>query len=337
MAKRIVTIFGGSGFIGRNLVRSLTANGDIVRIAVRDPEKALFLKTSGEVGQVAIWATDIRSPEQVLSAVNGADLVINAVGILYESGKSTFQAIHKEGAATIAQAAKQAGVKQLVHISALGASTDSQSAYARSKAEGEATVLEAFPQAIIFRPSVVFGADDDFFNKFAALAKLSPVLPVVGSPTIPQISLFKDDSPIEINLYGDGGPCFQPVYVGDVVNAIMSALMDSSSEGEVYELGGPTVYSFKELMELVNEQTDQHCLLIPVAYWQLAIEAWFLEKLPKPIITRDHITMMKQDNVLSGEKEGLEAFGIQPTQAEAILPSYLHRFKRPVTQRPMVA
>jgi len=337
MARRIVTIFGGSGFIGRNLVKALADNGDIVRIAVRDAEKAMFLKPAGEIGQIVLWATDITKPDQVASAVSGADVVINSVGVLYESGRSTFKAIHTEAAASIATHAKQAGVKQLVHISALGADANSPSAYSRTKADGEKAVLEAFPEAIIFRPGVVFGTDDKFFNRFAALARFSPVLPVIGAPTFPQIKLFEGENPIEINPFGDGGPQFQPVYVGDVISAITSALEHADCAGKTYELGGPTVYSFKELMDLVIEQTNPGCFLVPLPYWVAKFEAWFIEKLPKPLLTRDQVTLMQQDNVVSGEIEGLEAFGIQPTPAEGVVPSYLYRFRRPIGERQLTA
>lgn len=333
MARRVVTIFGGSGFIGRNLVKRLAEQGDLIRIAVRDPERALFLKPAGDVGQIVTWATDITKPDQVATAVAGADLVINTVGILYESGRSTFQSIHVDGAKTIALAAKQAGARQLIHISALGADASSDSAYAKSKADGEQAVLAAFPEATIFRPSVIFGPDDGFLNKFASIARLVPILPVIGAPLIPKISLLQGDSLIDIDLFGEGGPKFQMVYVGDVVNAISAALKQRDSAGKTYQLGGPTVYSFKQIMELLREQTAIKCWLVPWSYGLASFQAWFLEKLPKPVITRDQIILMKTDNVVADKASGFADLGIQPRSAEAMLPTYIHRFRPPVRQR----
>ncbi len=316
-----VTVFGGSGFIGRHLVARLAAQGYVVRAAVRDAAGAAFLKPMGDVGQVTPVGINITDETAVAAAVEGSDVVVNLVGVLFSRGRQNFEAIHRDGAERIARLSQQAGVSRLLHMSALGASKQSRSRYAWSKAAGEDAVREAFPNATIFRPSVIFGPDDDFFNRFAALARLLPVLPVFGCP----LPSFRNGS---IDIYGDGGTKFQPVYVGDVADAMVASLARSDSIGTTYELCGPTVYSFKALMELVLDATDRKSLLVPIPFWVASLEAFFLELLPKPPLTRDQVALLRTDNVQSGTQPTLEALNITPTAAEVILPTYLDRFKR---------
>ena len=316
-----VTIFGGSGFIGRHIVSRLAARGIVIRVAVRDVAAAAFVKPMGDVGQVTPVRANITDEAEVAAAVEGSDAVVNLVGILFSRGRQRFDAIHRDGAARVARRARESGVDRLLHMSALGASLTSQSRYARSKAAGEQAVREAFEGATIVRPSVVFGPDDDFFNRFAALARLLPILPVFGCPP----PAFRDGT---IDLYGDGGTKFQPVYVGDVADAMVACLDRDETMGEVYELGGPTIYSFKALMELVLRATDRKCLLLPLPFWIASLEALFLELLPKPPLTRDQVVLLKSDNVVSGETPTLDALGIAPTAAELIVPTYLDRFRR---------
>ncbi len=337
MQKRVITVFGGSGFIGRHLVKRLADAGFQIRVAVRDTEAAGFLKVDGDAGQVVPWLADITRPDQVAAAVDGADCVVNLVGILYQFGRRTFQNIHVDGAAHVAAAAKAAGVRRLVHVSAIGADEDSPALYGRTKAEGEAAVRAAFPGAVIVRPSVVFGPEDNFFNLFAGLSRLTWVLPVFGCPTWPEIKLFPEGGLVEIDLYGDGGTKFQPVYAGDVAEAIKNIVSgpmgaDSAGAGErgrTYELGGPTVYSFKEIMDLLLDATGRKRFLMPLPFGLAAFYAWFLEFWPKPILTRDQIKLLQRDNVVSGGLPGLKELGISPVAAEVVVPTYLNRFRTP--------
>ncbi|MEQ8440809.1 MAG: complex I NDUFA9 subunit family protein [Alphaproteobacteria bacterium] len=306
MASELVTVFGGTGFIGRQVVRELARRGCRVRVAVRDPEEALPLKPAGDVGQITPVQANIRHDGSVRAAVEGADAVVNLVGILYEGETQKFETVHSMGAGRVAKAAREAGISRLVHMSALGASPESTAAYARSKAAGEAAVRAEVPEAVIVRPSVVFGPQDDFFNRFASLMRFAPVLPLIGG----------------------GETKFQPVYVGDVADAIVASLFDPAQKGRTFELGGPTVYSFKQLMELTMAETGRHVGLVPVP-WELArIKAFFLEMLPVPPLTRDQVELMKTDNVCSGDLPGLSDLGIAATAAEVILPSYLDIYRK---------
>lgn len=329
MEQPVITVFGGSGFLGRSLVKRLAEAGFSVRVAVRDTEAALFVKVLGDTGQVVPWPADITRPEQVAAAVEGADMVVNLVGILFETGRQGFADIHQKGAETIASAAQAAGAKRLVHVSAIGGEEDSPSEYGRSKAAGVKAVLAAFPGASIVRPSVIFGADDNFFNLFAGLARLTWVLPVFGCPLWPEIKLFPEGGLVHIDLYGDGGTRMQPVYVGDVADAIANILSDPASAGQTYDLGGPTVYSFKELMDLLLTVTGRNRFLAPLPFGLAKFWAWFLEFWPKPVLTPDQVESLKRDNVVSGKNPGFKELGISPTAAEAILPTYLHRFRTP--------
>ncbi len=316
MARRVVTIFGGSGFIGRYVVQRLAQQGWIVQVAVRRPSQAQFLKTLGDVGQITPLRAPLQDEMAVRGAVEGAEAVINLVGLLYEKGKQRFGAVHYLGAKRIAEAAAELGVKRLVQMSAIGADVSAEAEYARSKGAGEQAVRTAFPKAAIVRPSIVFGPEDGFFNLFATIARLSLVLPLVGG----------------------GRTRFQPVYVGDVADAIVKCLSDPACAGKTYELGGPRVYSFKELLQLMLDQIRRRRLLVPVPFWAATLQATFLEILPVPPLTRDQVKLLRRDNVVSPGALTLADLGIQPTSLEVILPTYLDRY-RPhgrFTQRPVL-
>ncbi len=302
---RVVTVFGGSGFIGRYVVRRLACAGARVNVVVRDVEGAKFLKPMGDVGQIALMRGSVADPASVGLAVAGADSVVNLVGILYERGRQRFEALHHQGARRIAEAARAAGVARLVQVSAIGAEPGSTPLYARTKAEGEAAVRAVFAEATILRPSIVFGPEDDFFNRFAAMARLLPALPLIGG----------------------GRTRFQPVYVDDVARAIVDALDAPGAAGKTYELGGPRIYSFRELMQLMLREIGRKRLLVPVPFWAARIQAAFLELLPVPPLTRDQVRMLERDTVVAPGALGLAELGIQPTAAELILPTYLSRFR----------
>jgi uncharacterized protein YbjT (DUF2867 family) len=310
MARPVATIFGGSGFIGRYIVQRLARRGWILRIAVRRPDSALFLKPLGDVGQITPMAANIRHDASVAAAVEGVDHVINLVGVLYEHGPQRFAAVHAEGARRVASAARAAGVKRLLQMSALGADAGSPSLYARTKAEGEAMVREAFPEAVILRPSVVFGPEDDFFNRFAEIARFSPILPLIGG----------------------GKTRFQPVYVGDVADAAV-AILDRPEDapfapaGKTYELAGPRIYSFKQLMELLLAEIGRKRILMPVPWGIARLQAAVLGLLPQPPLTLDQLKLLQRDNIAGGQLPGFADLGIVPDGPEAILPAYLDRFR----------
>jgi NADH dehydrogenase len=310
MARPVATIFGGSGFIGRYIVQRLARRGWILRIAVRRPDSALFLKPLGDVGHIVPMAANIRDDASVAAAVAGVDHVINLVGILYEGGPQRFAAVHAEGARRVAAAAKAAGVKRLLQMSALGADASSPSLYARSKAEGEALVRAQFPEAVILRPSVVFGPEDDFFNRFAEMARFSPLLPLIGG----------------------GKTRFQPVYVGDVADAAV-AILDRPEDapftpaGKTYELAGPRIFTFKELMELLLAEIGRKRILMPVPWGIARLQAALLGLLPRPPLTTDQLKLLQRDNIASGQLPGFAELGITSLGPEAILPSYLDRFR----------
>ncbi|MGZ8995345.1 MAG: complex I NDUFA9 subunit family protein [Rhodospirillales bacterium] len=297
----VVTIFGGSGFIGRRLVARLVEAGARVKVAVRDPTTSAMAPAAKGAGSVETIKASITDDEAVLAAVAGSNAVVNLVGILYEGGGQTFVGVHVDGARRIATAAKAAGIRRLVHTSALGASAGSPSQYARTKAAGEDAVREAFPEASIVRPSIVFGPEDDFFNRFATMAKISPALPLIGG----------------------GTTRFQPVYVDDVAAAIARLLEDETTAGQTYELGGPGVYTFKELLEMLLRLKKIARALIPVPFFLAEIPGSVLQMLPTPPLTRDQVELLKTDNVLGGAMPGLAALGITPTPLEAVLPTYL--------------
>ncbi len=302
---RLATVFGGSGFVGRYIVRQLARDGWRVNVAVRDAEYAKFLKPMGDVGQVTPMAVSIRDKAAVAAAVSGAEAVINLVGVLYESGNQNFEAIHHQGAKAVAEAAAAAGVARLVHISAIGADAASPSLYARTKAAGEAAVRSAFPGATIFRPSLVFGPEDGFFNRFAGLARVMPALP----------------------LFGGGKTRFQPVYVGDVADAAVHALGDAKTAGQTYELGGPTIYTFRQLMELMLREIRRKRCLVSVPFPIARLEARLLQVLPVPPLTVDQVRLLERDNIVAPGAPGLVELGVKPTPVESVIPSYLDRFR----------
>lgn len=305
-AARRVTVFGGSGFVGRHVVRRLAARGDVVRVAVRDPVAAAFLKPMGNVGQVVPMRVEIADAGAVAEALRGADTAINLVGILRETGRQRFDAVQGEGAERLAAAARDAGVARFVQVSAIGADAASDSAYARSKAAGEAGVRRHYPDAPILRPSVVFGPEDDFFNRFAQLAQLAPAVPLVGG----------------------GHTRFQPVYVGDVADAVLRALDSPAASGRIYELGGPRTMTFREVIEFVLVQTGRRPALVNLPFGVASMLAAIMEKLPAPQLTRDQVRLLRRDNVAAQGAPGLRELGIEPTPVEAVVPAYLEIYRR---------
>lgn len=303
MNTNLVTVFGGSGFLGRHTVRALARAGWRIKVATRHPARGFFLRPLGTVGQIDFVKCDVSDAESVAHAVMGSSAVINLTGILFQKGQ-TFADVQAEGADNIAQAATRAGVRALVHVSAIGADLESDSTYAATKAQGEQAVREAFPDAAILRPSIIFGPEDGFFNKFAGMARFSPVLPLVGG----------------------GHTRFQPVFVGDVAQAIVTALGDAA-KGRTYELGGPGVYSFKELLQLILREIGRKRALVPLPFGLASFKAAFLQMLPNPILTMDQVKLLKKDNVVAPTAAGLADLGITPTSVEAVIPSYLWRFR----------
>lgn len=327
MAQKLITVFGGSGFLGRHLTRRLVAAGHLVRIAVRDPEEANFLRPMGDVGQIVPVPTNLLDEDTVAEAIAGADAIVNLVGILYESGRNSFNAVHAQAPARIGKLAAAASVGTVVHVSAIGADVDSPAFYGRTKAAGEAWLRHEFPDSVILRPSLMFGPEDGFFNLFASLSRISMVLPVFRGPTFPDFKLFSDGKLLSIDFYGDGGTQFQPVFVGDVADAIVACLWNSQASGQTYELGGPRVYTSLELMTLLLKVIDRWRILMPVPLWQLNIAGWFLEKLPKPFLTRDQVALLQHNNVVSPSANNFGDLGINPAPIEGILPTYLARYR----------
>jgi NADH dehydrogenase len=301
--RSVATVFGGSGFIGRYIVKRLAAKGHVVRVAVRDPESAGFLKPMGAVGQIVPLAASITDEAGVARAVEGADIVVNTVGILAERRAGEFTRLQAEGAGRVARLCGDAGVAQLVHLSAIGADAGSASRYASSKAAGEAAMRAGFPGVIILRPSLVFGAEDQFFNRFGAMARLSPFLPVIS-----------------------GSTRFQPVYVGDVADAVMAALADPAAAGRIFELGGPRIWTFRELLAWILKETNRRRLLLPIPAALASLQASLLEKLPGKLLTRDQLILLARDNVV-GDAPGLAELGIVPTPVEQVVPAQLRRFR----------
>ena len=302
---RLITIFGGSGFLGRHMVRALANDGWRIRVAVRRPNLALFLRPMGRVGQIQIVKANVQDEDALRAALKGADAAINLVAVLYQSGNQRFDSLHVDAAERIARVAGELGVKRLLHVSALGV-IGNNSHYAQTKTLGEERVREAFPNATIFRPSTVFGPEDDFFNKFAWLARLSPALPLIGG----------------------GKTKFQPVFVGDVARATAKVLSDASTAGKIYELGGAEILTFKQIMELVLKETHRKRLLVPVPFGLARVKAVFLGLLPKPLLTVDQVRMLESDSVVSDGALTFRDLGIMPEAPGAIIPSYLWRFRK---------
>ncbi len=305
----LITVFGGSGFLGRHLVRALARRHYRIRVACRRPDLAGHLQPLGRVGQIHTVQANVRYPGSIEAAVRGADIVINLVAVLYERGRQRFEAVQVFGAEQVALAASAHGAR-MIHVSAIGADENSPSAYARSKAAGEKAVRVATPDAVVFRPSALFGPEDNFFNKFAAIARFAPALPLIGG----------------------GATRFQPVFVGDVAEAIARAVDGNAKPGTVYELGGPEVRTFRQLMEYMLATIERQRLLVPVPFGLMKLQAQFLQFLPKPPLTPDMVELLRGDNVVSDEarRDGrtLQALGIEPTAMEVIVPSYLWRFRK---------
>lgn len=309
MNNALVTVFGGSGFLGRHVVRALAKAGWRIRVAVRHPASAYFLLPMGTVGQIQVVKCNARDAEQVAAALKGAQAAVNLTGLLYQRGAQSFEGLHVEGACNIARAARDAGAATLVHVSAIGADAQSHARYAATKGEGEAAVREAFPDAAILRPSLLFGPEDKFFNKFGWLARMLPALPLVGG----------------------GHTKFQPLFVGDAAAAVLKCVEDVSTRGKTYELGGPTIYSFKELMQVVLAETGRKRLLVPVPFFAAKIKAFFLQGSAllgiEPLLTMDQVELLKTDNVVHAGTAAIADLGIAPVALEAIVPSYLWRFR----------
>jgi len=306
MRNRRTAVLGGSGFIGRYVVQRLAARGDVVPVGCRHAEGAKFLMTHGNVGQIAALSIAIDDEQLLPAFLAGSEALVNCVGILRESGAQTFERTHHLGPARMARTAREAGVERLVHISAIGADLRSPSAYARTKAAGEAAVRDAFPTATILRPSVVFGPEDQFFNRFAAIAMISPFLPLIGG----------------------GRTRFQPVYVGDVADAVLKCLEDPATAGRTYELGGPKIYTMRELLELLLAEIRRKRILLDLPFGLAAFQARLMSILPSPPLTPDQVELLKRDNVVSSGALTLAALGIPATAVEGILATYLDRFRR---------
>ncbi|HWB50881.1 MAG TPA: complex I NDUFA9 subunit family protein [Stellaceae bacterium] len=307
MRRHQIAVMGGAGFIGRYIVKRLAERGEVLTVGGRHASEAKYLKLKGDVGQVGLVNIAIDADEAVLRAfVAEKDALINCVGILYERGGQKFDVAHHSAPAKLARLAREAGVERLVHISAIGADPRSSSAYARSKAVGEQAVRDAFPTATILRPSIVFGPEDDFFNRFAAMAQFSPFVPLIGG----------------------GETRFQPVYVGDVASAAVRVLDDPATAGRTYELGGPKVYTFRQLMELLLGEIGRHRRFVDLPFGLASLQARLLSLLPKPPLTPDQVEMLRRDNVVAAGALDLGTLGITPTAVEAVIPTYLDRFRK---------
>ena len=306
----LVTVFGGSGFVGAQVVRALLRADHRVRIAVRNPNLAFESQTQGRVGQIQRVACDVSDEAQVAAALEGATAAVNLVGILYETPWRRFETLHAEAPERIARLCKQRGVETFVQVSAIGADAASASAYARSKGEGEARARAVLPSTTVIRPSVIFGRGDGLLNRFAAMASIAPALP----------------------LPGGGETRFQPVYVGDVAQAVAHAVDDASAAGKTYELGGPEVMTLKEIQELVLRETNKDRALLPLPWAAAGLIGAFAEPLGwfgiAPPLTRDQVTLLKADNVVADGAAGLTALGVQPTGIEAVAPTYLWRYRK---------
>jgi len=307
--QNLVTVFGGSGFIGTQVVRQLAKAGWRIRVAVRNPNLGYAMRLHGDVGQIDVIQANVRDEPSIRRALEGATASVNLVGVLYEAGRQGFHALHVAGARNVAEAARAEGVLRVVQMSALGADPEGPSKYARTKAEGEAAVREVVPDAVVVRPSVVFGQGDGFFNRFATMAQFSPVLPLIGG----------------------GATRFQPVFVGDVGKALARVTADSDAAGQTYELGGPAVLTFRELMRMMLDETGQRRLLLPIPFpvaGLLGAVGDLMSAVVPPPVTSDQVQSLRADNVVSGRHPGLAELGIAPTTLEAVLPTYLYRYRK---------
>ncbi len=307
--QNLVTVFGGSGFVGTQAVRYLAKAGWRIRVAVRNPNLAYKMRLLGDVGQIDVVQANLRNVPSLERALEGATVALNLVGLLYETGRQGFQAVHVMGAKNIAEVAKAKGVQRLVQMSALGADEHSPSKYGRTKAKAEIEVRAVYPGATIARPSIVFGPGDGFFNKFASMAQISPVLPLIGG----------------------GHTRFQPVYVGDVGQALARMVTDPATAGQTYELGGPGAFSFRELLEKMLAETDQRRFLAPIPFPVARLLGQVGELtafMMAPPVTSDQVELLKVDNIVSGQYPGLTDLGVTPTTLESVLPTYLYRYRK---------
>ncbi len=302
MSHKIVTIFGGSGFLGRYVVKQLSDAGYRIKIVSLNPYQGRYLKPAGTTGQINIVYGNIRNVQSVKANVKGSDIVINLVGILHSRGKKGFSSTHARGAEYLAKACAEEGVERLVHVSALGIDKPSGSRYARSKLNGEKAILNAYSNATILRPSIIFGQEDNFFNKFAFMTRYLPFLPLIGG----------------------GKTLFQPIYVDDVATAIIRCLQSPATQGHIYELGGPTIYSFKQLMQLVLRYTGKKRLLLPIPYVFASLISVLMSVMSQPPLSHDQVKLLKVNNIVSSDMPGLKDLGIEPKPLEAIVPYYIH-------------
>lgn len=305
MNSRIVTLIGGTGFLGRYVVKLLAQEGYTIRVVSRRPEAARHLKTAGDPGQVVLVSGNLAKPSTILPHIEGSYAVVNLVGALYEKGSQRFSSLHAQGPEKIAKAAKNAGCKAFVQVSALGVDKAAKSSYARTKLLGEKTVRGAFHEATILRPSIIFGPEDNFYNQFARMAALAPALPLIGG----------------------GKTKFQPIYVGDVARAVVECVKNPATHGKTYELGGAEVFSFREILDYILAQTGLRAKLVPLPFGMASTVGKFAQIMPRPLLTRDQVRLLKYDNIVHEGAHTLAELGIAATPVSAVVPRYLARYR----------
>ena len=303
--QKIIAIFGAGGFLGKHLMRELTKLDYRVKVATRNPYLKGYLKPLGSPGQIELFKTNIFDQESVKQVLKNCDLAINLVGILYETRKQKFNQIHSQFPHLLSNLCNELGTKNLIHVSALGVRERHTSQYMQSKLQGEKNIQDNFKPSVILRPSVVFGPEDKFFNTFASIAQFSPVLPLIGG----------------------GKTKFVPIYVGDVAKAVVKTLDLNNSEPEIYELGGPKNYSFKELMEILLIEIKKKRFLIPIPFGMAKFQSYFLQMMSNPLLTPDQVEMLKYNNIVSGDYPTLKDLGISGTPIQSVLPKYIYRFR----------
>ena len=302
--QKIIGIFGAGGFLGKHLMRQLTKLDYRVKVATRNPYLKGYLKPLGNPGQIELFKTNIFNPEDVKQVLKNCNIAINLVGILYETRKQKFNQIHAQFPNLLSELCNELGIKKLVHVSALGVKEGHPSQYMQSKLQGEKNIQDTFKQSVILRPGIMFGPEDKFFNTFATLAQFSPALPLIGG----------------------GKTVFEPIYVGDVAQSIVKSLELNNLKPSIYELGGAN-YSFKELMQILLSEINKKRFLIPIPWGMAKFQSYFLQMLPTPLLTPDQVTMLRYDNVMSGEYKTLKNLKIKPTTIQSILPKYIYRFR----------
>jgi len=336
MTARLITVFGGNGFVGRHVVQRLANAGNRVRVACRDPEAALFLKPLGNPGQIVTVKANLTDKDEVARAIEGSDAIVNCAGVIASKGWNTLEAVHKSGSAILAKACTAAGIKTLVHLSALGADLRAPSVYAQTKAHGEEAILGAFPKATILRPALIIGSEDNFMNMFATIARWSPIIPMIN-PVLPSLKMVRGElfdvampalqpRPLE-------GASFQPVVVGDVAQAVVNAIDNADAKGQTYDVTGPTAYTFKRLMEMMLDASGRKaCIMSLPAFWAHYWAFWF-ELIPTKPFTRDMVTLLNHDNLPTGENKSLADLGVEAHSIESVLPSYLNTYRPPSNRR----